>query len=64
MLKYTCLINLKIEKNNISINNNTSYNMEHQIVGFVDDNEFIINNGILYKKEKSNSSNRYKCKLV
>ena len=64
MLKYTCLINLKIEKNNISINNNTFINMEHQIAGFDDDNEFRINNGILYKKEKRNSSNRYKCKLV
>ena len=38
--------------------------MDHQIEGFDDDNGFIIIEGILYKKEKYNISNRYKYMLV
>ena len=38
--------------------------MTHQIKGFGDDEVFIIINGILYKKEKYNMTNRYKYMLV
>jgi hypothetical protein len=38
--------------------------MNHQIEGFGDDSGFIIIKGILYKKEKFDTSNKYKYTLV